>query len=68
MRQRRLFYGWFDPNSQTFRLSSLPPDSPVRPSLQFATASEVTALADRRKADVMWSPPLTRDQQASLSR
>ncbi len=61
-KSRTLFYGWFEPRTQTFRISRLPPDAPVRPSVGFGTAEEVIELVDRKHADIMWLPPLTRDQ------
>lgn len=63
MRLRRLYYGWFDPRTQTFRLSSLPPDSPVRASTEFLSCGDAMALATKKKAQIMWSPPLTREQE-----
>lgn len=67
MRLARLYYGWFDPTAKMFRLSLLPPDAPVRPSLPFPSKSEAMALAQRKRATIMWWPPLTRDQEAIKS-
>lgn len=54
----RLYYAWFDHKDQAFRLSLYPADAPVRPSIAFQTKAEVNALVERRKARVMWWPPL----------
>ena len=58
MRKRQLFYGWHDERMEVFRLSREPPDAPVRPSIAFDTKSEVDQFAERKRADVMWFPPL----------
>lgn len=61
---RRRYYGWFDPKKREFRLSLLPPDAPVRPSIALPSLTEVNEMARRRRAEVLWHPPLTEEQQA----
>ncbi len=55
---RQQFYGWFDAKARVFRLSRYPADAPVRPSTEFATKADLMALIERKKARVMWWPPL----------
>lgn len=62
MRTRPLYYGWYDQRRKTLLVSRYPADSPVRPSIPFATVSEVMAMLERKRADIMWWPPLSRDQ------
>jgi hypothetical protein len=60
---RRQYYGWYDPKRQEFRLSLLPPDAPVRPSVSYSSMAEIQQMALRRRAQVLWLPPLTREQE-----
>jgi hypothetical protein len=58
MRPRVQYYGWFDRRSMTFRVSRLPPDAPVRPSIEFASRADAVEVMERRRGTIMWSPPL----------
>lgn len=64
MRDRVLYYGWFDRRTHVYRVSRLPPDAPVRPSMAFDSRAEVMAMISKKRADIMWWPPLTREQAA----
>lgn len=64
MRRRILYYGWFDRRARVYRISLLPPDAPVRPSLAFESRAELAAVLERKRWDVMWLPPLTEEQAA----
>jgi hypothetical protein len=55
---KRTFYGWFDHRGQVFRLSLVPPDGPVRPSLALETKEDVDEYARRKRGRVLWYPPL----------
>ena len=55
---RRLYYGWFDPNKKVYRLSRYPPDATIRPSVDFEQKSDLLETAKKRRAEVMWWPPL----------
>lgn len=55
---RRKFYAWLDRRLNVYRLSLLPPDAPVRPSIQFETKAEIMTYAEKKRADLMWYPPL----------
>jgi len=55
-----MLYGWYDPKSRKFFVSRYPADAPVRPAMTFATQAEVTAMLIRKRADIMWWPPLPR--------
>ena len=61
MRVKPLFYGWYDAARGVFRVSRYPPDAPVRPSAAFASASDVIEMIERRRARLMWWPPLSED-------
>jgi hypothetical protein len=37
-----------------------PPDAPVRPCIECETRAEVEALAKRRRARIVWWPPLAK--------
>lgn len=69
MKKRRLYYGWFETKDQTFRVSKMPPDSPIRPSLPFQSRMDAEELAKRARSELLWIPALTPDLmtfQASL--
>ena len=55
---RRTFFGWLDSRENVFRLSLIPPDCPIRPSLAFETKADVDDYARRKRARVLWFPPL----------
>jgi hypothetical protein len=57
MRERQQLYGWLD-HAKGYLVSRYPPDAPVRPALVFETIGEVTAMVERRKAKILWWPPL----------
>ena len=67
MRQRRLFYGWYDPRENEYRMSRMPPDSPVRPSIAFTKKSEMMELAKNRRAEIFWYPDLPPNLPNDLS-
>lgn len=54
---RPQLYGWHDPR-KGYLVSRYPPDAPVRPALAFATPSEVIAMVERKRATLLWWPPL----------
>lgn len=54
----RLLYGWHDVVHDCLRLSSDPPDAPVRRSHEFAQLSDAKVFADRKRAKIMWWPKL----------
>lgn len=62
MRKRPLYYGWFDGAANVFRVSLYPADAPVRPSVAFAKKREVDEVLKRKRADIMWWPPLPIDR------
>ena len=62
-----LFYAWYDPKANAYRLSRMPPDAPVRPSVTFEKRSELLTMAHRKRAEVMWSPPLPPNLPEDLS-
>lgn len=56
---RRVFYGWFDYKARMFRLSLVPADSPIRPSLALETKHEAEEYAQRKRGTIIWDrPPL----------
>jgi hypothetical protein len=55
---RRKYFGWFDPASNVIRLSLYPADAPVRPSLAVPSKAEADAYAERKRATIIWWPPL----------
>ncbi len=55
---RRLYYGWYDAKAEEFRLSTYPADAPVRPSVAIASMEDVKAILQKRRAEIMWWPPL----------
>lgn len=55
---RTLYYGWYDPKAKEYRLSRYPADAPVRPSIRFEKLAEVDAMIERKRARIMWWPPL----------
>ena len=58
---RRRYYGWWDEKDKVFRLSLVPPDCPVRPSLALETKAEADEWLRRKRGDVYWWPPLPGD-------
>jgi hypothetical protein len=58
----KVFYGWFDARHGVFRVSRLPPDAPVRPSVEFADRAQVMNAMARKRAEILWIPPLTQEQ------
>jgi hypothetical protein len=67
VRIRKVYYGWFDARSNQFRISRLPPDAPVRPSVAYDSRSEVVAVIERKRAELLWIPPLTQEQESFCS-
>lgn len=61
MKKRRLYYGWFSQKDLMFRVSRMPPDSPVRPSVSFQSRVDALEMAQKQRAEIMWLPPLTPD-------
>jgi hypothetical protein len=55
---KRLYYGWLDPKTGSFRVSRYPPDAPVRPSAEFSTKADVMSAMQRKRAEIYWWPPL----------
>lgn len=45
-----------------YRVTTEPPDAPVRPSVECETRAEVDAIASRKRARVVWWPPLSRSE------
>ena len=66
MRIRLQLYGWYIPTTRQFRLSRFPQDAPVRPSILFDTMAEVMEYRDRKKASILWWPPLPQEATNSL--
>lgn len=61
MRLQRQFYGWHDPR-RGYLVSREPPDSPVRPALEFETADEAIAtIKKRHRGEVLWIPALPKE-------
>ena len=52
----RRYYGWFD--GTKYRLSRLPPDAPIRPSVSFDTRKEMDAWLERKRGILVWGQPL----------
>lgn len=65
MRRRPLYYGWFDAANNVFRVSRYPADAPVRPSIPFENKSEVDEMLKRRRADILWWPPLAQTRKSA---
>jgi hypothetical protein len=61
MRPPRLLYAWLDPQTRVFRISRIPPDGIIRPSIAFDTKAEALEFAERKRATLYWWPPLHRD-------
>jgi hypothetical protein len=55
-RIRITYFGWLAPDG--FHLSLYPADAPVRPNLTLDSIEEVREFARRKRADVLWHPPL----------
>jgi hypothetical protein len=64
VRLRQQLYGWHDP-AKGYLVSQYPPDAPVRPAIVLETLSEVTAMVDRRKAKILWWPPLPESRNSA---
>lgn len=60
----RQYFGWLNPRTGGYRVSLYPADAPVRPSIELETKAEVMALIDRKKAKILWWPPLPEDSRA----
>jgi hypothetical protein len=56
MKTLRQYFGWYKPDG--FHLSLYPADAPVRPSLKLDTLDDVKAFTRRKRAEVLWWPPL----------
>lgn len=65
MARRPLYYGWFDAAKSVFRVSRYPADAPVRPSIEFENKSEIDEMLRRKRADIMWWPPLPADRMTA---
>jgi hypothetical protein len=59
MRPHKLIYAWRDEEARNFRVSLLPPDAPVRPSVAVAEKADVMAIAEKKRATVFWWPVLS---------
>lgn len=57
-RPRRQFFGWYDPTTREFLISLYPPDAPVRPALRLDSMSQVETFREKKRADILWWPPL----------
>ena len=55
---KRVFYAWFDEKENVFRLSFVAPDGPVRPSLALDSKADVDEYARRKRAKLLWYPPI----------
>lgn len=64
---KKTLFGWFDQTRQEWRLSQYPPDAPVRPSVKFPDKNTLLKFAERKRATVLWWPPLTLAQQRDLT-
>jgi hypothetical protein len=71
--QGRQFYGWFDPDRGDWQdskpgrycVSRYPPDSPVRPSIEFETAEEAeNMIKKQRRGEILWIPALPKKVSA----
>ncbi len=65
MKKQRLLYGWYEAKDQTFRVSRMPPDSTIRPSISCANQAEVTEVKRRYRAEIFWWPPLPKDRASA---
>lgn len=57
----RLIYASLDQG--LYRVSLEPPDAPVRPMVECETRAEVDAIAKRKRARIVWWPPLPKQQR-----
>ena len=55
---RRQYYGWYDSVKKEYRVSKMPPDSPIRPSVAYFSKESVRDAMAQKRADVYWWPPL----------
>ena len=55
---KRTFYAWHDAPGGVYRISLIPPDGPIRPSLAMESVDDVKAYAQRKRAKLIWHPPL----------
>lgn len=55
---KRLYYAWYDRATRKFCVSPYPADAPVRPRVEFDSKADVLELVERRRARVLWWPPL----------
>ena len=62
---RRQFYGWHDYRKDSFFVTTWPPDSPIRPSLELSTLEEVREFLKRKRGRIYWWPPLPQHLQES---
>ena len=63
-RQDRIFYGWVDAVRGEIRVSKYPPDATVRPSIEMESIEAAKSFAERKRARLMWFPPLPVTQSA----
>lgn len=63
---RHQFYGWLDP-VRGYLVSRYPPDAPVRPAISFETKGDVMVMVDKKRAKIMWWPPLPEEPRAHQS-
>ena len=61
MKKPRLLYAWHDSVTRVFRISTIPPDGVIRPSIPFDTKAEALEYAERKRASLYWWPPLHHD-------
>jgi len=58
---KRTLFAWYDAKavaSERFRVSLFPADAPVRPSVAVADKKTVLQMAEKKRAQVYWWPPL----------
>lgn len=56
MKRQRQYFGSYDPVTEVYLLSKLPPDAPVRNTKAYRELSELKAEVERRKGQIVWSP------------
>lgn len=61
-RRERLIYASHEQG--VYRVTTEPPDAPVRPSTECESKAEVDAIANRKRARVIWWPPLPKTKRA----
>ena len=57
MRVKRILYGWR--RGRYFLVSKSPPDAPVRPAWLCDSVEQATAVAERKRAELMWWPAIS---------